>query len=67
MFTSFAGTVIAGFVIILLLLPTSFWLFHAGVWFEFAIPLTGVLLHHLYADLEEARRRGLRAELDRRE
>jgi len=65
MFTSFAGTVIAGVIIILLLLPISFWLFQAGVWFEFAIPLTGVLLHHLYADVEEARRRGLRAAPDR--
>lgn len=52
-FGSIVGTLVSGLILVILLW-VSFWLFRSGVWFDFAIPLAGVLLHHLYADVEEA-------------
>jgi CHASE2 domain-containing sensor protein len=52
-FNSFWGMVISGGVIILLLLPFSFWFFRFGVWLDFAIPLMAVQLHQIAAEFEE--------------
>ena len=50
---SFAGTLASGALIVFILLPASFWLFRAGVWLEFAVPIVGVLIDHLCHQLSE--------------
>ena len=58
---SFFAMLACGVIILVLLLPASLWLFRAGVWLEFAIPLLAVLGHHLYDQVEEAKHAGIRA------
>lgn len=54
-FNSFWGMVVSGLVIIVLLVPVTFYVFKFGVWLDFAIPLVAVQLHQLAAEFEEAR------------
>ena len=39
LFSSFFGMLISGAVIIIVMVPFSFWLFEYGVWLNFAIAL----------------------------
>lgn len=52
-FHSFFGTILSGTVVIAALLPLSLWLFDAGYWLSFAIPLVAVLIHRMAAELEQ--------------
>ena len=36
------------------IVPLSFWLFRAGVWLEFWLPLAAVLAHHVWSEFEHA-------------
>ena len=53
-FHSFLGSLLSGLTVLLVLLPISLWLLGSGVWIGFALPLVAVLVHRLFADLEEA-------------
>jgi CHASE2 domain-containing sensor protein len=50
---SFLGTIVVGATILVVLVPVSFWLFKAGMWVDFAIPVFGMQLHQLVAEYEE--------------
>jgi CHASE2 domain-containing sensor protein len=52
-FTSFYGMLFSGLLIILVMMPISFWLFQAGIWLDFAIPLLAVQLHRMAAVLHQ--------------
>ena len=52
-FSSFRGSLVAGGVILLFLLPFSFYFFKLGVWVDFAIPLLGMEIHQLIAAHDE--------------
>ena len=52
-FDSFIGSLLAGAIVMLTLLPLSLWLFNSGYWLSFAIPLLAIYIHELAADLEE--------------
>ncbi|HDN27778.1 MAG TPA: CHASE2 domain-containing protein [Thioploca sp.] len=53
-FDSFWGMTFSGLVIIIIILPISFWVLEYGVWLDFAIPLLIVQLRQMAADYEEA-------------
>lgn len=50
---SFWGTIVIGGTILIIFVPLSFWLFKAGMWVDFAIPVFGMQLHQLVAEYEE--------------
>lgn len=52
-FNSFWGTLVSGGILLLFLLPFSFYFFKLGVWLDFALPLLGMLIHRMFADYEE--------------
>lgn len=52
-FSSFRGSLVAGGIILLFLLPFSFYFFKLGVWVDFAIPLLGMEIHQLIAAHDE--------------
>jgi CHASE2 domain-containing sensor protein len=47
LFSSFFGMLISGVVIIIVMVPFSFWLFEYGVWLDFAIALVIVQLNEM--------------------
>ncbi len=51
-FDSLKGTLLTGLVIILTLLPVSFYFFKYGLWVDFALPLLGMQFHQLVAEYE---------------
>lgn len=53
-YPSFWGMTLSGLVIILLILPISFYLFKYGVWLNFAIPLLIVQWRQMAANYQEA-------------
>lgn len=53
-FSSFLGMLISGGVIILVLVPLSFYYFRQGMWLDFALPLLAVQIHEIVAEIEEA-------------
>lgn len=53
-FSSFYGTIVSGIVIIITLLPVSFYFFKYGLWVDFAIPLLGMQFHQFVAQYEES-------------
>jgi CHASE2 domain-containing sensor protein len=50
---SFYGMLVSGIVIIIGMIPFTFWLFEYGVWLDFAIPLIAVQIHYMHARYEE--------------
>ena len=50
---SFLGMLVSSTIIIVIMLPLSFYLFKYGVWLDFAIPLIAVQLHRMHASFEE--------------
>jgi CHASE2 domain-containing sensor protein len=47
------GTLVSGIVVIVIMLPLSFYLFKYGVWVYFALPLFAVLLHTVLCELKK--------------
>lgn len=56
-FKSFYGMLVSGIVIIIGMIPVTFWLFEYGVWLDFAIPLIAVQIHYMHARYEELQQR----------
>jgi len=56
-FESWKVTMIFGFVVVLVLVPISFYVFHYGVWINLAAPLLGIQLHQAYVNWEEEQAR----------
>ena len=52
-FSSFFGMLASGAVIIIVMIPFSFWLFEYGVWLNFAIALVIIQLHQMAAEYRE--------------
>ena len=52
-FRSFFGMLVSGAVIIIVMIPFSFWLFEYGVWLNFAIALVIIQLHQMAAEYRE--------------
>jgi CHASE2 domain-containing sensor protein len=53
-FNSMLGALISGIIIVLVLVPISFYFFKFGVWVDFALPIVGMQLHQMVAKyLEE--------------
>jgi len=52
-FDSFWGLLVSGGMVILLLLPVSFWIFRYGIWVDFALPLLAVQFHHMAMEFRE--------------
>ena len=52
-FNSFQGTLIIGSVIVITLIPMSFYFFKYGLWVDFAVPLLGMQFQQLIADYKE--------------
>ncbi len=52
-YNSMKGTLVTGTVIIIILLPVSFYFFKYGLWIDFALPLLGMQFHQLIAQYEE--------------
>jgi len=52
-FDSFWGMLASGGLVILLLLPVSFWIFRYGIWVDFALPLLAVQFHHMAMEFRE--------------
>ncbi len=50
---SIVGVVLALVVVLISLLPISFYLFSIGLWLDFALPLIAVVLHRLIENLHE--------------
>lgn len=50
--SSFKAQLLSSVLIILVLLPLSFWLFRSGVWLDFALPLLGVQIHDIWGRIE---------------
>jgi hypothetical protein len=48
------ATGITGLVLLFVVAPISFLVFRGSVWLDFAVPLLGIQLHELIADLEDA-------------
>ncbi len=55
-FKSFYGMLVSGILIIIGMIPFTFWLFKYGVWLDFAIPLMAVQIHYMHARYEELQR-----------
>lgn len=55
-FDSFWGMWTSGVIVMVALLPISFFLLGRGVWLDFAIPLLAVQLHEMAANFEDAAR-----------
>lgn len=53
-FDSLKGTLLTGLVIVVTLLPVSFYFFKYGLWVDFALPLLGMQFHQLVAEYEES-------------
>jgi len=53
-FLSLLGTVVSGAIIVIILVPVSFYFFKFGLWVDFAVPLIGILFHQLIAKYEES-------------
>jgi hypothetical protein len=49
---------ITGTLVILALVPLSFWWFRYGVWVNLAAPLLGMQLHQAFANWEASRGHG---------
>ena len=54
----FKAPLVSSVVIILVLLPLSFWVFRTGIWLDFALPLLGVQIHDIWARIENHRHEG---------
>lgn len=54
---SFGGMLVSSLVIIVLLVPASFWFFKQAVWLDFALPLLAVQLHQMFDEFKEALRK----------
>lgn len=52
-YNSMKGTLVTGTVIIIILLPVSFYFFKYGLWIDFAVPLLGMQFHQFIAQYEE--------------
>ncbi|SEP70220.1 CHASE2 domain-containing protein [Nitrosomonas ureae] len=52
-YNSMKGTLVTGTVIIIILLPLSFYFFKYGLWIDFAVPLLGMQFHQFIAQYEE--------------
>lgn len=52
---SFSAYLVASALILVLLMPLSFWWFRSGVWLDFAVPLLAVQLHEFVAEIENIR------------
>ncbi|THB62816.1 MAG: CHASE2 domain-containing protein [Desulfovibrio sp.] len=56
-FSSFLGMVLSALVVVLALIPLTFWLFRDGFWIDFAVPLIAV---QVYKIVDEFRKTALR-------
>jgi CHASE2 domain-containing sensor protein len=57
---SLLAEVLTGLVIVIVLLPLSFYFFKYGIWFDFAIPLLGMQLHHIVVELGDSYSGGIK-------
>lgn len=51
---SLLAEVLTGLVIVIVLLPLSFYFFKYGIWIDFAVPLLGMQLHHVAVELGDS-------------
>ena len=58
-FRSLLGVVVAGTVILLILVPVSFYFFKYGLWIDFALPLFAMLIHRAIAEYKGAQREAI--------
>lgn len=54
-FDSWWATMLTGSLIILILVPVSFWWFRYGVWIDLAAPILAMAFHQAFANWEESR------------
>lgn len=54
-FNSLRATLISGLVLVVGLLPLSYWLFKFGIWVDFAVPIVAMQFHQLLAKRAEER------------
>jgi len=54
-FDSWWATLLTGSLIILILVPVSFWWFRYGVWIDLAAPILAMAVHQAFANWEESR------------
>ncbi len=54
-FRKLTATVIINAVVILVLMPISYFLFRYGIWFDFAAPLLGMQVHQIVAEFNRGR------------
>lgn len=57
---SLLAEVLTGLVIVIVLLPMSFYFFKYGIWIDFAIPLLGMQLHHIAVELGDSYSGGIK-------
>jgi len=57
---SLLAEVLTGLIIVIVLLPLSFYFFKYGIWIDFAIPLLGMQLHHVVVELGDSYSGGIK-------